>query len=64
MWEAIKNNPVRIYAILSAAIAVVAFYVPSLPVALLIALLAAIFGVGEGVRAAVTPNRKLDDAGN
>jgi len=60
IYEAIKNNPVRVYTVLVAAIAVVAFYVPSIPVALIITLVAAILGVGEGVRAAVTPNRKLD----
>jgi hypothetical protein len=58
--EAIKNNPVRLYAIASAALALIAFYVPSLPVVLILGLVAAILGIGEGVRAVVTPVRKLN----
>jgi predicted branched-subunit amino acid permease len=57
--EALKNNPVRIYSIAVAALALVAFYLPGLPVALILGLVAAILGVGEGVRAAVTPNRRV-----
>jgi predicted branched-subunit amino acid permease len=59
MLEAIKNNPVRLYAIAAAALALAAYYMPSLPVVLIMGLVAAILGVGEGVRAQVTPVRKL-----
>lgn len=60
MLEAIKNNPVRIYAIASAVLALVAFYLPTIPTALILALVAAVLGSGEVVRAQVTPTRKLD----
>jgi hypothetical protein len=58
--ESIKNNPVRLYAIATAALALIAFYAPALPVVLILGLVAAILGVGEGVRSQVTPTRKLD----
>jgi hypothetical protein len=57
--EALKNNPVRLYSIAVAALALVAFYVPALPVVLILALVAAVLGVGEGVRAVVTPTRNV-----
>lgn len=50
---AIKNNPVRLMAIISSAIALLAFYVPALPVSLIIPLVMAIFGTGEVVRSKV-----------
>lgn len=58
MLENIKNNPVRIMAIVSAALALLVFYVPSIPVVLVLALVGAVLGVGEGVRSQVTPVRK------
>jgi hypothetical protein len=61
--EALKNNPVRIYSIVVATLALIAFYIPTLPVALVLGLVAAILGVGEGVRAVVTPTRKLPTEG-
>lgn len=60
MLEDIKNNPVRIYAIVTAAVALLGHYVQDIPTALVLALVAAVLGVGEGVRSAVTPVRKLD----
>jgi hypothetical protein len=59
MLNAIKTNPVRLYAIATAALALVAYYVPDLPTVLILALVAAILGVGETVRAAVTPNSRV-----
>lgn len=59
MLENIKNNPVRIMAIVSAALALLVFYVPGIPMALVLALVGAVLGVGEGVRSQVTPVRKL-----
>jgi hypothetical protein len=58
--EAIKNNPVRLYGILVTGMAIVTFYLPDLPTALLLAFLAAILGVGEKVRANVTPMRNVE----
>ncbi len=58
-FESIRNNPVRIQAIIAAALALVAFYVPGLPVVLILALVAAIFGTGEVVRSKVTPTRQV-----
>jgi hypothetical protein len=60
MIESLKNNPVRIYAVVAAALALVAHYVPDLPTPLILALAAALLGVGEGVRAQVTPTRSLE----
>jgi len=57
--ENIKNNPVRLYAIATAALALLVFYVPGLPVVLILGLVAAILGVGEGVRSKVTPSRQV-----
>ncbi|MER6364968.1 hypothetical protein [Kitasatospora sp. NPDC001527] len=45
-----KSNPARLYAVFVAALALVAHYVPSLPVALVLALAAAVLGVGETVQ--------------
>lgn len=60
-----RIEPVRLYAILSAAIALAAHYVPDLPVALILALVAALLGIGEGVRSRVTPTARprLPEAG-
>jgi hypothetical protein len=57
--EAIRTNPVRIYAVITAALALVAHYVPDVPTVLVLGLVAAVLGIGEGVRAAVTPNSKV-----
>ena len=59
MLNAIKTNPVRIYAIVTAALALVAFYVPDIPTVLILGLVAGVLGLGEGVRAAVTPNSRV-----
>ena len=40
-------------------LAVVAYYVPSIPTVLYLGVVAAVLGLGEGVRAAVTPNSKV-----
>ena len=59
MLESLKTNPVRIYAVATAALALVAHYVEDLPTALVLALVAAVLGVGEGVRAKVTPTSRV-----
>lgn len=51
--DAILNNPVRLYAVFTAALALLVHYVPTLPEALILGLVAAILGVGERVRANV-----------
>jgi hypothetical protein len=59
MKDAILNNPVRLYGVISALLALLAYYVDSLPVPLLLSLLAAILGVGgEVARGQVIPLRK------
>ena len=58
--ESLRNNPVRIYAVVAAALALVAHYVPDLPSPLILALAAALLGVGESVRASVVPVRKIE----
>ena len=55
MWAAIKRNPVRLYTVIVAALPLVQHYYSALPVELVVALSAAIFGIGEGVRSVVTP---------
>lgn len=57
--EAIKNNPVRIFAIVTSVVALAAFYFPALPVALILAIPAAILGLGELTRSKVTPSRNV-----
>ncbi|MEU9047515.1 MULTISPECIES: hypothetical protein [unclassified Kitasatospora] len=46
----IKTSPARLYAIVAASVALVAHYVPSLPVVLVLALAAAVLGAGEAVQ--------------
>ncbi|MFF7689710.1 hypothetical protein ACFZB6_26635 [Streptomyces syringium] len=48
--EFIKTHPARIYAVLVAALALVVHYVPDLPSALILALAAAVLGIGEAVQ--------------
>lgn len=51
-------EPVRLYSIAAAALALLAYYV-TIPVGLILALVAAVLGVGEGVRSKVTPNERV-----
>ncbi|MFF2543982.1 hypothetical protein ACFVUY_15605 [Kitasatospora sp. NPDC058063] len=46
----VTNHPARLYAVLVAALTLVAHYVPSMPSALVLALAAAVLGVGESVQ--------------
>ncbi|MFI6685384.1 hypothetical protein [Streptomyces sp. NPDC050485] len=48
--EFIKRHPARIYAVLVAALALAAHYIPDLPTALGLGLAAAVLGVGEAVQ--------------
>lgn len=60
MVDRILNNPVRLYAVAAAALALVVHYVPSLPTPLILALVAAVLGVGgEAVRRQVAPMSKV-----
>lgn len=56
----IKANPARVYAVVVAALALVAFYVPAVPTELVLALVAAVLGLGEAVQR--TENRKTAEA--
>lgn len=51
----VRNEPVRIYSIAVAVLAVVAHYAPSVPTPLYLAVVAAVLGAGQGVRHVVTP---------
>ncbi|UFQ15501.1 MULTISPECIES: hypothetical protein [Streptomyces] len=57
----IKTHPARIYAMAVAALALVAHYVPELPSALVLGLVAAVLGTGEVVQRA--ENAKTTEAG-
>ncbi|MFD8611416.1 MULTISPECIES: hypothetical protein [Streptomyces] len=57
----IQSHPARIYAVAVAALALVAHYVPELPSALVLALVAAVLGTGEAVQR--TEDRKTAGAG-
>ncbi|UJB43610.1 hypothetical protein [Streptomyces sp. A1-5] len=46
----ITTHPARIYAVITAALALVVYYVPNLPDALILGLAAAVLGIGEGVQ--------------
>ncbi|MER5638415.1 hypothetical protein ABT095_15820 [Kitasatospora sp. NPDC002227] len=56
----VYTHPARIYAVVVAALALVAHYVPSLPSALVLALVAAVLGTGEAVQR--TENAKTAQA--
>lgn len=56
----ITTHPARLYAIVAALVALVAHYVPNLPVVLVLGLAAALLGTGEAVQR--TENRKTDNA--
>jgi len=59
MTNPLKMEPVRLFAIASAALALAAFYAPALPVPLILGLIAAVLGVGSEVtRRQVTPVAK------
>ena len=66
LWNSIRTNPVRIGAILSAAIALLAHFTPDAPWPLVAGLIAAVLGTGEVVRSDVAPMSKVvihqDDA--
>lgn len=54
-------EPVRLYAIASAVVALAVNYVPSLPDVLILGLVSALLGLGGvTVRKAVTPNRTVE----
>lgn len=57
----VQTHPARIYAVAVAALALVAHYVPELPSALVLGLVAAVLGVGEAVQR--TEDRKTAGAG-
>ncbi|MFJ2783675.1 MULTISPECIES: hypothetical protein [unclassified Streptomyces] len=57
----IRTHPARIYAVAVAALALAAHYVPELPSALVLGLVAAVLGVGEAVQR--TEDRKTAGAG-
>ncbi|MER5887129.1 hypothetical protein ABT160_25175 [Streptomyces sp. NPDC001941] len=48
--EFIKTHPARIYAVVVAALALTAHFVPSLPSALILGVVAAVLGTGEAVQ--------------
>lgn len=52
-------EPVRLYSIAAAALALAAHFIPTLPVGLVLALVAAVLGVGQKVRASVAPMAKV-----
>ncbi len=54
MLDAIKTNPVRLYSIAVALVALVAGYV-TIPSGAILAVVAAVLGIGEKVRSVVTP---------
>ena len=56
----LKNNPVRIYSVAVACMALITQYVPDLPAALILGVLAAILGTGEVVRSKVVPLRNVE----
>lgn len=59
MLDSIKNNPVRIYEIAVAVVALVLVFIPTFPAAAVLGVVAAVLG-GEVVRSQVTPTSKLE----
>ncbi|WP_367046136.1 hypothetical protein [Streptomyces sp. Je 1-332] len=72
MSNFIHSNSTRLYAIVSAALSLIAYYVDGLPTGLILALAAAILGTGEVVQRiedrktsqALSHSPALDDALN
>ena len=58
MLQAILDNPVRLYSVAVAVVALVAFYV-AIPAPLILAVIAAVLGGGETVRSQVSPMSKV-----
>jgi hypothetical protein len=57
--EAVRNNPARVYSVISTLLALaVTLGYTELPVTTILALVSALLGGGEVVRANVTPVRK------
>lgn len=54
----LRIEPVRIYAVVTAVLALVAHYNPDLPSPLILGVAAAVLGVGEAVRSQVSPLAK------
>ncbi|WP_405016426.1 hypothetical protein OHV05_04385 [Kitasatospora sp. NBC_00070] len=50
LYDFVRTHPARLYAVLTATLALVAHYVPGLPTALALALVAAVLGTGEAVQ--------------
>lgn len=59
MQSVLDLEPVRLYSIAAAALALAAHFLPALPVGLVLALVAAILGMGQQVRARVAPVSKV-----
>ena len=59
--ESIKRNPVRLYAIATAGVQLIHYYVATFPTLLVLALIAATLGTGELVRSKVVPTRVVDE---
>lgn len=59
MRDLLELEPVRLYSVAAAALALAVHFFPSLPAALILGLVAAILGVGQKVRANVTPTPKV-----
>lgn len=55
----LKNEPVRVYEVLVAVLALVAVYVPDVPTAAILAFLVPVLGLGEVVRSKVTPTEQV-----
>ena len=52
----IRQNPIRAYAVVSSALAIVSHYVPGAPVPLYLGLAATLLGVGEATNRSVKKN--------
>ena len=57
----LRNEPVRLYSLAVAVLALASHYVADLPTPLLLAVVAALLGVGQAVRGKVTPMETPDD---
>ena len=59
MTNPFKTEPVRLYSLAVAVLALVSHYVADLPTPLLLAVVAALLGVGQAVRGKVTPTERV-----
>jgi xanthosine utilization system XapX-like protein len=58
----VRRNPARVYGVTVAVLALVAFFLPATPVALILGVVGAVLGIGGAEAVQRTENRKTNEA--